>query len=97
MGLYIPNDALGCSLRVTASVPGHRESARARISFVSADEVNEYDKNIQIADLNALNAIFAVMRWKKMRGFYLDYKPEGSCASTIGTNMLVNEDDNDTD
>lgn len=33
---------------------------------------DDYDYNIQIADLNALNAALTVIKWKKLWGFYLD-------------------------
>ena len=32
----------------------------------------DYERNIQIADLNALTASMAVIRWKKFSGFYQD-------------------------
>ena len=37
-------------------------------------EDDEYATNIQIADLNALNALMAVIKWKKLSGFYQDLK-----------------------
>jgi hypothetical protein len=39
---------------------------------VSASSVgaNEYDRNIQVADLNGLNAMLAVISWKKQLGYY---------------------------
>ncbi|MET4424253.1 ThiF family adenylyltransferase [Bradyrhizobium sp. RT3a] len=92
MGLYATNETLGGILRVTTSEPENRGSARARISFADTDENNEYDKNIQIADLNALNATLAVIRWKKMRGFYFDHKRERFSSYSIGSNMLLSED-----
>ena len=33
---------------------------------------NEIYRNMQVADLNMLNAAMAVMKWKKLRGFYAD-------------------------
>ena len=33
---------------------------------------NDVYRNIQVADLNMLNASMAVMKWKKIRGFYAD-------------------------
>jgi hypothetical protein len=55
--------------------------------------VNEdYDRNIQIADLNALNAALAVIKWKKMFGFYRDLEREHFTAYAIDTNTLINED-----
>ena len=92
MGLYAKNEKLGGILRVTTSTPENRDVARARISFASEDEQNEYDKNIQIADLNALNAVLAVIRWKKMREFYFDRKNERYNSYTIAGSLLLNED-----
>ena len=69
MGLYVKNETIGGILRVTTSESSNRAAARARMSFASGDDRNEYDKNVQIADLNALNAVFAVARWKKLRSF----------------------------
>jgi hypothetical protein len=97
MGLYINNEALGGILRVTTSGKDTRAMARARMSFAEGDGANEYDKNIQIADLNALNATLAVIRWKKMRGFYFDLKHEHFNSYTIGSNMLLNEDIHEQD
>lgn len=92
MGLYAKNETLGGILRVTTSDPDGHETARARMSFAEGDGINEYDKNIQIADLNALNATLAVVRWKKLRGFYFDLKHERFSSYTIGLNMLLSED-----
>lgn len=92
MGLYVKDESLGGILRVTTSLPGNRERARASIPFVADDHNDEYDKNIQIADLNCLNAVLAVIRWKKLRGFYVDRKEERMNTFTIASNMLLNED-----
>ena len=35
-----------------------------------------YSHNIQIAELNALNAALAVIKWKKLAGFYVDLEGE---------------------
>ena len=92
MGLYVTNETIGGILRVTVSDKDSRAIARARLSFVEGNGDNEYDKNIQIADLNALNAILAVIRWKKMRSFYFDFIREHYNSYTIGTGRLLNED-----
>lgn len=92
MGLYANNEKLGGILQVVTSTPENREQARARISLAGDDEPNEYDKNIQVADLNALNATLAIIRWKKIREFYFDTKQERYSSYTIGGNMLLNED-----
>ena len=92
MGLYQSGTSLGGILRVTTSVEGRRESARQNIPVQKDDAPNEYDKNIQIAELNALNAALAVLKWKKLFGFYLDQEREQFTSYTIGCNLLVSED-----
>ena len=92
MGVYAKNERLGGIARVTTSADGSRDAARARLSFSDTDEPNAYDKNIQIADLNALNATLAVIRWKKSRAFYFDLKNERFSSYTVGSNLLLSED-----
>jgi hypothetical protein len=53
---------------------------------------NEYDKNIQIAELNALHAALAVIKWKKIFGFYADQRGEHYSTYAIGRNDTNNED-----
>ena len=92
MGIYMGDEALGGILRVTTSTPETRELARARIPFSDGDDHNEYARNIQIADLNALNAALAVIKWKKLFGFYLDYEHENHSTYTIELHLLTRED-----
>ncbi len=42
-----------------------------------AGGANEYDRNIQTADLNALNAMLAVIEWKKYLVYYAELEPVG--------------------
>lgn len=92
MGLYIKDEQLGGVLQVVASLSEKRDQARNRMALSDADAPDEYDKNIQVADLNALNATLAVLRWKKLRGFYFDSN-HGNCQTlTIRSAMLLNED-----
>ncbi|MGY4372553.1 hypothetical protein ACVWZ3_000192 [Bradyrhizobium sp. i1.3.6] len=92
MGLYSKRNSLGGMLRSVISLPDARDVARARISFASDDANNEYDKNIQVADLNALNACLAVMAWKKLRGFYFNLGKERFVSFTIANSLLVKDD-----
>jgi hypothetical protein len=92
MGVYLSEGSLGGILRVTTSTPAQRDHLRKRVSFASDADRNEYTTNIQIADLNALNAALAVIKWKKLAGFYQDLDFEHHCTYTIGGNMLCNED-----
>jgi len=68
-------------------------SPRAGIGTDSGvNGISIHSSNIQIADLNALNAALAVIKWKKLMGFYQDLDFEHHCTYTIGGNMLRNED-----
>ena len=92
MGLYVKRESVGGMLRTVISLPDARDQARARISFTPDDAENEYDKNIQIADLNALNACLAVIAWKKLRGFYFNLGKERFISYTVVNSLLAKGD-----
>jgi len=92
MGVYMAEDSLAGVLRVTSSTPEKRGHVGNRISFSDGERNNEYERNIQIADLNALNAALAVIKWKKLFGFYLDLDHEHHSTYTIDGNALTNEE-----
>ncbi|RSB83310.1 ThiF family adenylyltransferase [Burkholderia cenocepacia] len=90
MGLELVDGTLGGILRVTASTPEKREHVRERVSFEGGGNENLYASNIQVSDLNMLNAALAVIKWKKLRGFYRDLESEHHCTYTTDGNMLLN-------
>lgn len=93
MGLELTDGSLGGIIRVTASTPGKRQHVHdGRISFGGGGGDDVYSSNIQVADLNALNAVLAVIKWKKIRGFYRDLEKECHCTYTTDGNMLLNGD-----
>jgi hypothetical protein len=92
MGVRKTGDTLRGIVTATTSIPGHREHVWANKRITFADGGEEYDHNIQIADLNMLNAAFAVIRWKKLYGFYTDDERELFTAYTIAANQLLNAD-----
>lgn len=92
MGISEVDGHLGGILRVTTAMPGNSTVDRGRISFGDRDQNDDYTQNIQIADLNALNAALAVVKWKKHRGFYRDADREHYSAYTVDGNHLLNED-----
>lgn len=89
MGLSVKRNTIRGILKTIISLPDARERARARISFAADDPNNEYDKNIQITDLNALNACLAVIAWKKSRGFYLNFGKERFVSYTVSNSLLA--------
>lgn len=93
MGLHKIDDQLIGIVRITSSTKAKRDHIKdkGRISF-SDDSDNEYSKNIQIAELNALNAALAVIKWKKLYGFYQDLEKENFTTYSINVSQLLNED-----
>ncbi len=77
--------------RVTTSTSEKQDHISRRVSFAEADE-DDYDRNIQIADLNALCAALAVIKWKKLCGFYQDLEHEHDSTYTTSTQLLTSED-----
>lgn len=91
MGMGLDGDALAGMLRVTASTPDRRDLFRDKVSFTGGGADDVYASNIQVADLNALNAVLAVIKWKKLRGFYSDLQRELHCSYTTDGNLLLND------
>lgn len=93
MGLYLTDIGIGGIVRSTLSTdrPGGRADARGRIS-TGTGGTGEYGTNIQIAELNALNAAIAVVQFKKHFKFYDDADVAHFAGYTIDTNTIINED-----
>lgn len=93
MGIEEVNGKLTGLLRVTTSLPGHSSHVQTKARIPGpAPERDDYARNIQIADLNALNAQLAIMRWKRYLGLYADLTNEGFSTYSVATNELANED-----
>jgi len=93
MGIEEVDGRLTGLVRSTTSLPGRRDHVHANHRIPApAPHVDAYGRNIQIADLNALNAQFAVIRWKRYLGFYADGTNEGFSTYSIYTNEIANED-----
>lgn len=89
MGLHSDGVSLAGLARVTTALPGQAEKVINIIDFTDEDN-EEYAQNIQISDINALNAALAVIKWKKLWGFS-DLGMELSTAYMISINALINE------
>lgn len=90
MGLHRAGDSLAGILRTTAFHSGHRDHAEHCMDLAGDDAEGEYDRNAQVAELNALNAALAVIKWKKIRGVYNDLERELNCEYVIDGNKLMN-------
>lgn len=98
MGVEFDQHGLFGTVRVTTSTLRMRSHVheRERIPFVGGGEPDAYATNIQIADLNALNAALAVMRWKRLRGFYADGRREHHSTFDVDGNHVINTDIGET-
>ena len=91
MGLTRVDNSLRGSVRTTSASDGLYGHVASRLSFNDVNE-NEYDLNLQTADLNMLNAAMAVIRWKKLCGYYCDVRHEHNSVYTVASNMVTNGD-----
>lgn len=93
MGIQLGEDnTLGGIVTVTTSTANKRDHLRSRTAFSDGEAPNEYSQNVQISELNALNAALAVIKWKKLCGYFDDVMNEHYCAYTIRSNQLISED-----
>lgn len=92
MGVEEVDGKLTGIVRTTTSTPEKRDHLPSRVSFAEAGGADDYRSNIQIAELNALNAAFAVIRWKKFRGIYADLEGEHHSGYAIDGNHIVNDE-----
>jgi len=92
-GIGVRKDSGGLAglLRVTTSFPGRRDhiDVGQLISYELGDG-GEYETNMQVAELNALTAVLAVIAFKKRFGFYSDAEGELHFLYRIDANEIVN-------
>jgi len=93
LGIEREGDELMGIVRTTLSTPDHREHIYKDIISFADEQGDEYSSNIQIADLNDLNAVFAVMKWKKYYRFLNDQRHELHSTYSVNVNTIFNNDD----
>ena len=91
MGVQQVDGQIIGTLRVTTGTIKKNDHISKRVSFTDGEH-NEYNANIQIAELNALNAALAVIKWKKVFDYYQDHELEHNSSYSINVNMLLSED-----
>ncbi len=91
MGISAEDGALVGVIRTTLSTGAKRDHVRRRVPFVDGPD-DDYASNIQIAELNMLNAALAVLKWKKLYGVYNDVEREHTSLFSINVNQLLSED-----
>jgi len=89
MGVQRQDNSLRGTLRVTTGMKGHYDHLPRRISYLDVN-ADEYDWNIQTADLNMMNAAMAVLKWKKLFGYYVDRKQEMNSIFVVARDHMHN-------
>jgi hypothetical protein len=92
MGVVLDEGRLSGIVRLTTSTRETRAETAAHISYSDDDgEANEYASKIQIAELNALNAVMAVIRWKRLFGVYEDRRKDHYAGYSIPSGEIILE------
>jgi hypothetical protein len=90
LGVNLSENKLSGLVRITSGLPEHY--GHIKEAFGGDDTKDDvYASNIQIAELNALAAIHAIIKWKKMVGFYHDSIREVNSVYSINDNDMLNE------
>lgn len=94
MGVQMIEDSLQllAICRVTTSTSAKCDHLARRVSYAPPADDGDYERNIQIAELNAMTAAMAVIRWKKFYGFYQDIEGEHNSTYTTNCNLLTGDE-----
>ncbi|ACO33621.1 MULTISPECIES: ThiF family adenylyltransferase [Acidobacterium] len=93
MGVEVtPNDQLFAVCRTTAGTSEKTTHIDSRVPLADMEDDGVYSQNIQIAELNALNAAFAVIKWKKIAGIYEDIDHEHHSTYSTNFQLLTSEE-----
>lgn len=75
--------------RVTLSTPKQHDHFDSYAPFMPEGGDALYETNIQVADMNAINAMLAVIRWKQYFGFYVDQQYPHQQVYTLNLHSLT--------
>ena len=91
VGMGIEKEAAGLDglIRTTLFTRGSASVAIREVPLDSRDENNIYRVFVQIAELNALNAALAVIRYKQLRGFYFDERHYYQSFISLGSSNWI--------
>ena len=98
MGLNRTRGPLNGMLRMTYFSPEDDAGDRVRRLAPLTDNPDDlYRTNVQVSELNALNACLAVIRFKQLRGFYFEEIPNHHLLFEVGDLRAVGELTSDED
>jgi hypothetical protein len=94
MGVVMDRDSLKLdgTCRVTTATTEKNDHVAGCIPMTEDDGDALYRQNIQVADLNALNAQLAVIKWKQLFGFYEDRFVAHQTAYTVSLQSLTRDE-----
>jgi hypothetical protein len=90
MGISVVGNSLRGTIRKTLITPDNNLFLK-RIAMEHAADEDIYSQNIQISELNALNAILGIITWKKMNGFYLSEDIIFNSTFIVDEEEIINE------
>lgn len=93
MNVRVVDGEISGLVRVTTSTRFRRD-VRDRLSFRAPEKDDPYNQNIQLGDLNALNAALAVVKWKKLYDVYVDAWMEHQSTFVLESAGLTSKDRN---
>ncbi|MDB6066663.1 MAG: hypothetical protein JWR26_2871 [Pedosphaera sp.] len=96
MGLNRKRGSINGMLRMTYYSAEHGQEVRNKNLAELADGANDiYRTNIQIGEVNALNACLAVIKFKQLRGFYFEESPLYHLLFELGDLKTVGNSESD--
>ena len=84
-------DGHGLPVAVCTTSASPAEVKLVRVVVLPASVIPEITQQLnraRFADLNALNAVMAIIKWKKLKGLYRDLEREYHSTHTTDGNML---------
>lgn len=87
VGIGISQTPQGLNGAVRTTLITSDTPAEIQVPAGTADD--EYAANIQVAEVNCLNAALAVLRWKRMVGYYADNRGESEATYSLAFNALA--------
>lgn len=95
IGIELVENKLCGQVRTSFVAAGKKDDAIKHVPMGKDDMENVYQSNIQIVELNALNAALAVIRYKKHVGCYHDVRQNIQTIYSIIAGEIINEDEAD--
>ncbi len=96
LNVHPEDNSIYGTCRATLCTPQKNDHFAKRVPISTDIEGGIYDSNIQVADMNALNAALAVLRWKQFCGFYQDLRQVHHTTYSINNHSLTKDEMPDT-